>query len=145
MVKLEGGVRVQEHIKNLVTCGIPVLGHIGLTPQSYHQFSGYKIQGKTPKDAQKILDDALAVEEAGAFGVVLECMPEELAKDITQKIQIPTIGIGAGKHCDGQIQVFHDLLGYSASKLPKHAMQYDTMYSKVLNIINKYKNDIEKQ
>ena len=129
----------------MVNCGIPVLGHIGLTPQSYHQFSGYKIQGKTPKDAQKILEDALAVEEAGAFGVVLECMPEELSKDITEKIQIPTIGIGAGKHCDGQIQVFHDLLGYSASRLPRHAMQYDTMYSNVLNIINKYKNDIEKQ
>ena len=142
-VKLEGGQHISRHIKGLVNCGIPVLGHIGLTPQSYHQFSGYKIQGKTPKDAQKIIDDALSVQEAGAFGVVLECIPIELAKKITNMLSIPTIGIGSGEYCDGQIQVFHDILGYSSSKSPKHAMQYDNMYKKVAKVVQQYKKDVE--
>ena len=142
-VKLEGGINVQEHIKSLTGFGIPVLGHVGLTPQSYHQLSGYSIQGKTPVGAQKIIDDALAVEKSGAFGVVLECIPEELAKNITEKLSVPTIGIGSGNRCDGQIQVFHDIMGLSKNKLPKHAMQYDSMYSNMLNIVNKYKSDIE--
>ena len=142
-VKLEGGVNVKEHIKALTDFGIPVLGHVGLTPQSYHQLSGYSIQGKTPDEAQKIIDDAFAVENSGAFGVVLECIPEELAKNITEKLSIPTIGIGSGNSCDGQIQVFHDIMGLSKNKPPKHAKQYDSMYSNMLNIVNKYKSDIE--
>jgi len=142
-VKLEGGVNVKEHIKALIDFGIPVLGHVGLTPQSYHQLSGYSIQGKTPMEAQKIIDDAFAVENSGAFGVVLECIPEELAKNITEKLSIPTIGIGSGNSCDGQIQVFHDIMGLSKNKPPKHAKQYDSMYSNMLNIVNKYKSDIE--
>ena len=142
-VKLEGGVNVKEHIKALTDFGIPVLGHVGLTPQSYHQLSGYSIQGKTPVEAQKIIDDAFAVENSGAFGVVLECIPEELAKNITEKLSIPTIGIGSGNSCDGQIQVFHDIMGLSKNKPPKHAKQYDSMYSNMLNIVNKYKSDIE--
>mgnify|MGYP001208327680 FL=1 len=143
-VKLEGGIHVEKHISSLVNSGIPVLGHVGLTPQSYHQFSGYKIQGKTPRDAQKIIDDAMAVENAGAFGVVLECIPELLAKEITKKLTIPTVGIGSGNQCDGQIQVFHDILGYSAARVPKHAKQYSNMYSSVLDVVKKYKLDIEK-
>ena len=142
-VKLEGGQHIREHVSALVDCGIPVLGHIGLTPQSFHQFSGYKIQGKTPAAAQKIIDDALAVQEAGAFGVVLECIPDELAKKITQTITIPTIGIGSGCFCDGQIQVFHDILGYGASRPPKHAMQLDTMFERVEGIVRQYKQNIE--
>ena len=142
-VKLEGGQHISGHITSLVDCGIPVLGHIGLTPQSYHQLSGYKIQGKTPGGAQKVIDDALAVQKAGAFGVVLECIPTGLAKDITKKLSIPTIGIGSGKYCDGQIQVFHDILGYSSSKPPKHAMQYDNMYKRVVSSIHQYKKDVE--
>ena len=142
-VKLEGGMAVKEHIKALTDFGIPVLGHVGLTPQSYHQLSGYSIQGKTPDEAQKIIDDAFAVENSGAFGVVLECIPEELAKNITEKLSIPTIGIGSGNSCDGQIQVFHDIMGLSKNKPPKHAKQYDSMYSNMLNIVNKYKSDIE--
>ena len=103
------------------------------------------MQGKTPQDAQKIVDDAQSVQEAGAFAVVLECIPGDLAKQITKLLNIPTIGIGSGKHCDGQIQVFHDILGYSSSVLPKHAMQYDNMYSNVLRVVKKYKSDIENQ
>ena len=143
-VKLEGGLNVQEHIKKLVDFGIPVLGHVGLTPQSFHQLSGYSIQGKTPNDAQKIIDDAIAVENSGAFGVVLECIPSLLAKEITEKLSIPTIGIGSGDFCDGQIQVLHDVLGLSKNSPPKHAKQYDSMYSNILNIIKRYKSDIEK-
>jgi len=142
-VKLEGGTNVKEHIKQLVEFGIPVLGHVGLTPQSYHQLSGYSIQGKTPNDAQKIIDDAKAVEASGGFGVVLECIPDSLAKDITNQLKIPTIGIGSGFSCDGQIQVFHDIMGLSKNKPPKHAIQYDSMYSNMLKIVNKYKTDIE--
>ena len=142
-VKLEGGKHVEQHIKALVNCGIPVLGHIGLTPQSYHQLSGYKVQGKTPGGAQKIINDALAVQEAGAFGVVLECMPSSLAKKITQNLTIPTIGIGSGISCDGQIQVFHDILGYSSTRAPKHAMQYDNMFKRVQDAVGQYKQDVE--
>ena len=143
-VKLEGGVHVETHISSLVNSGIPVLGHVGLTPQSYHQLSGYKIQGKTPREAQKIIDDAMAVQNSGAFGVVLECIPSLLAQEITNMLTIPTIGIGSGKSCDGQIQVFHDILGFSAAKAPKHAKQYGNMYTNVLEIVKNYKSDIEK-
>ena len=142
-VKIEGGQRVMKNISTLVEHGIPVLGHVGLTPQSFHQMSGYKIQGKTEEDAQKIIDDAMAVEDAGAFGIVLECVPEELATHITQKLQIPTIGIGSGNTCNGQIQVFHDIMGLMKNRPPKHAKQYDTLYTDMLHIVKRYKNDIE--
>ena len=144
-VKLEGGVPVAKHVQSLVEHGIPVLGHVGLTPQSYHQLSGYKVQGKTPDGAKKIIDDALALQDAGAFGVVLECIPDALAKEITETLLVPTIGIGSGNNCDGQIQVFHDILGYSSSAPPKHATVYDNMYGNVLDIVKKYKSDIESQ
>tara|TARA_B100001750_G_scaffold187348_1_gene156775 strand:+ start:168 stop:938 length:771 start_codon:yes stop_codon:yes gene_type:complete len=143
-VKIEGGVNVLKHIKSLVGFGIPVLGHVGLTPQSYNQLSGYSIQGKTPNEAQKIIDDAKAVEDGGAFGVVLECIPDSLAEEITNQVSIPTIGIGSGKCCDGQIQVFHDILGLSKKPPPKHAKQYENLYSNVLNIVKQYKFDVEK-
>jgi 3-methyl-2-oxobutanoate hydroxymethyltransferase len=123
-VKLEGGVTVAETVKRIVECGIPVMGHIGLTPQSIHQLGGHKVQGKTPEAAKQLLKDAQALEQAGAFAVVLELVPAPLSKLITQKISIPTIGIGAGADCDGQVQVISDLLGLFADFVPKHAKQY---------------------
>ena len=131
-----------NNIKALVDCGIPVLGHVGLTPQSYHQMSGYKIQGKTTKDAQKIIEDAHAVEQAGAFGVVLECIPETLATNITNNLTIPTIGIGSGHACDGQIQVFHDIMGLTKTKPPKHAKEYGKLYNAMLDIVSQYQKDV---
>ena len=143
-VKLEGGTHMKKHIKELVQIGVPVMGHIGLTPQSFHQMSGYSIQGKTPDGAQKIIDDALAVQEAGAFSVVLECMPENLAEEITKELSIPTVGIGSGKKCDGQIQVFHDVLGLSNSKPPKHALQYKNLNKEITEALKQYKDTVEK-
>ena len=143
-VKLEGGQQIQNHIKEIVGFGIPVMGHVGLTPQSVHQMSGYKIQGKTSKDAQKIIDDALAVEEAGAFSVVLECIPQDLAQKITGKLSIPTVGIGSGSVCDGQIQVFHDVVGLSKNPAPKHALKQTNTYSTMFKAISTYKALVEK-
>ena len=143
-VKLEGGKHIFNNLKALVDCGIPVLGHVGLTPQSYHQMSGYKIQGKTAEDAKKIIEDAQAVEQSGAFGLVLECIPEDLATQITQSLSIPTIGIGSGNTCDGQIQVFHDIMGLTKKSPPGHAKEYDKIYNTMLDIIKQYKQDVEK-
>jgi 3-methyl-2-oxobutanoate hydroxymethyltransferase len=123
-VKLEGGVNVAETVKRIVECGIPVMGHIGLTPQSIHQLGGHKVQGKTPEAAERLLKDARALEQAGAFAVVLELVPAPLSRLITQKLSIPTIGIGAGPDCDGQVQVISDLLGLFSDFVPKHAKQY---------------------
>src|SRR5689334_8972040 len=110
-VKLEGGARVAALVARMVQAGIPVMGHLGLTPQSVNQFGGHKVQGKTPAAAAKLISDARALEEAGAFAVVLETIPGPLAKVVTERLAIPTIGIGAGPYCDGQVQVFHDMLG----------------------------------
>ncbi len=143
-VKLEGGGHMFNNLKALVDCGIPVLGHVGLTPQSYHQMSGYKIQGKTTEGAKKIIEDAKAVEQSGAFGLVLECIPEDLATQITKSLSIPTIGIGSGNTCDGQIQVLHDILGLTKKDPPKHAKEYDKIYNIMLDIIKQYKQDVEK-
>ena len=143
-VKLEGGVEITKQVEKITSIGIPVMGHVGLTPQSVNAFSGYKTQGKNFLSAQKILDDARALENAGAFAIVLECIPSELSEHITNSISIPTIGIGAGKHCDGQIQVFHDVLGLSCSPPPKHAMQYKNLNEDIVSALQKYKSDIEK-
>ena len=123
-VKLEGGERVAETVRALVTTGIPVMGHIGLTPQSVNQLSGFRLQGKTPKAAVQILNDARALADAGAFAIVLESIPAPLAQVITERVPIPTIGIGAGPYCDGQVQVFHDVMGLCTELVPKHAKQY---------------------
>ena len=116
MVKLEGGAWLLESVRQLVNCGIPVCGHLGLTPQSIHQLSGFHVQGRKSEQAKQILDDALALEKAGASLLVLECVPSSLAKLITEKLQIPTIGIGAGLDCSGQILVLHDMLGISEGR-----------------------------
>lgn len=123
-VKLEGGVEVAPQIKAIVDAGIPVMAHLGLTPQSINAFGGYKVQGKTEAAAQKLLDDAKAVAEAGAFSIVLECVPSELAAKVTQAVDIPTIGIGAGADCDGQILVYQDLLGMFSDFTPKFVKRY---------------------
>lgn len=123
-VKLEGGSRMAETVRRIVECGIPVMGHIGLTPQSINQLGGFKVQGKTVSAAIDLIRDAKALEGAGAFAVVLECVPAPLARIITKQLTIPTIGIGAGVDCDGQVQVISDLLGLFSDFVPKHAKQY---------------------
>jgi len=123
-VKLEGGETVADKVKRIVECGIPVQGHIGLTPQSINQLSGFKVVGKSLEVAVRLLNDAKALEQAGAFSIVLEAVPAPLSKLITERISIPTIGIGAGAGCDGQVQVVSDLLGLFTDFVPKHAKQY---------------------
>ncbi|PPD58848.1 3-methyl-2-oxobutanoate hydroxymethyltransferase [Dehalogenimonas etheniformans] len=141
-VKLEGGVTVADKVKKLVVCGIPVMGHIGLTPQSINQLSGHKVQGRSIEAARRVLADAKALEEAGAFAVVLETIPAELAAFITSRISIPTIGIGAGLGCDGQVQVISDLLGLFTDFVPKHAGQYGTLAQLMSKGIADYANDV---
>ena len=142
-VKLEGGVNVADKVQKIVECGIPVMGHIGLTPQSIHQFGGFKIQGKTPEAAARLLDDARALEKAGAFSVVMETVPTPLAALITREISIPTIGIGAGIGCDGQVQVINDILGSFIDFVPKHAKQYAKLASIMSNAIAEYYEEVK--
>jgi 3-methyl-2-oxobutanoate hydroxymethyltransferase len=142
-VKLEGGVTVAETVKRIVECGIPVMGHIGLTPQSVHQLGGHRVQGKTPEAAERLLQDARALEQAGAFAVVLELVPAPLSKLITQKIGIPTIGIGAGADCDGQVQVISDLLGMFSDFVPKHAKQYAKLAGEINTALADYINEVK--
>ena len=142
-IKLEGGVTVAEKVRRIVECGIPVMGHIGLTPQSIHQFGGFKVQGRTPEAAVKMLKDAQALEEAGAFAIVLETVPTPLATLITQKIGIPTIGIGAGIGCDGQVQVINDILGSYTDFVPKHAKQYAKLADVMSSAITEYYNEVK--
>jgi 3-methyl-2-oxobutanoate hydroxymethyltransferase len=142
-VKLEGGVTVADKVRRIVECGIPVMGHIGLTPQSINQFGGHKIQGKTPEGAKKLLNDALALEQAGAFAVVFETVPAPLATLVTQKLTIPTIGICAGVGCDGQVQVINDLLGLFSDFVPKHAKQYARLIDIMSSAITEYFEDVK--
>ena len=142
-VKLEGGVTVAEKVTKIVACGIPVMGHIGLTPQSIYQLSGFTVRGKTPEAAARLLKDAQALEEAGAFAIVLETIPAPLATLITQKISIPTIGIGAGIGCDGQVQVINDILGSFAEFVPKHAKQYTKLTDIIRNAVTEYHNEVK--
>ncbi|TFG45191.1 MAG: 3-methyl-2-oxobutanoate hydroxymethyltransferase [Dehalococcoidia bacterium] len=142
-VKLEGGVTVADKVRKLVDCGIPVMGHIGLTPQSVNQLSGYKVQGRSPETAKKLLADARALEAAGAFAIVLETMPSELSAFISSKIGIPTIGIGAGVGCDGQVQVISDLLGLFTDFVPKHARQYAKLADIITDAVIAYADDVK--
>ena len=141
-VKLEGGVEIIPQIKRVVSGGIPVMGHVGLTPQSVNAFSGYGVQGKSLASAQKIFDDARALEDAGVFSVVLECVPEQLAEHITNALSIPTIGIGSGPFCDGQIQVYHDVLGLTKNFHPKHAKKYLDLYKNIRGALKKYSGEV---
>jgi len=137
-VKLEGGRHVAETVRALVQAGIPVMGHLGLTPQSVNQFGGYKVQGKTPAAAVKLVNDAVSLEQAGAYAIVLETIPAQLAQVITEKTSIPTIGIGAGPHCDGQVQVFHDMLGLFTDFVPKHAKRYAQVGEAIKQAVSEY-------
>jgi 3-methyl-2-oxobutanoate hydroxymethyltransferase len=142
-VKLEGGVTVAEKVQRIVSCGIPVMGHIGLTPQSIHQFGGHKIQGKTPEVASRLLEDAKALEKAGAFAIVLETVPAPLAALITKKVSVPTIGIGAGINCDGQVQVITDILGSTVGYIPKHAKQYAKLSDIMSSAVAAYYEEVK--
>ena len=137
-VKLEGGVAMQATIKAIVDIGIPVMGHVGLTPQSLHRFGGYKVQGKEKKEGERIVRDALAVEEAGAFAIILEGMPADLAREITRRLTIPTIRIGAGVECDGQVLVVHDMLGLFDMYQPKFVKRYADLKGVMTDAVKRY-------
>ena len=141
-VKLEGGVAVAGSVRRIVDAGIPVMGHIGLTPQSVHALGGYRVQGRTKAAAQRLLDDARALQDAGAYAIVLECVPAPLARLITQRLDIPTIGIGAGPDCDGQVQVFHDMLGLFADFVPKHTRRYANLADDIGAAFRQYAADV---
>ncbi|MGE0134219.1 MAG: 3-methyl-2-oxobutanoate hydroxymethyltransferase [Dehalococcoidia bacterium] len=141
-VKLEGGVRSAELVRRLVEAGIPVMGHVGLTPQSVNAFGGWKIQGKTPRDGVRVMADAKAIEEAGAYAVVLETVPAMLGAKITQQLRVPTIGIGAGPYCSGQVQVVHDLLGLDELR-PKHARRFMEGGDLVRSAFRTYREAVE--
>ena len=142
-VKLEGGVNVKEQIKAIVNAGIPVCGHIGLTPQSINVFGGFKVQGKTVETALKIIEDAKAVEEAGAFAIVLEGIPQKLAEIITSLLAIPTIGIGASGACDGQVLVYQDMVGMFTGFTPKFVKRYENVGEMMVNAFKKYDEEVK--
>ncbi len=142
-VKLEGGERMAETVRRIVECGIPVMGHIGLTPQSIHQLGGYKAQGRTPETATQLIKDAQALEQAGAFAMVLESVPFALARLITQRVSIPTIGIGAGPDCDGQVQVVNDMLGLFPDFVPRHAKQYAHLGDIIRQAVTDYAAEVK--
>ncbi|MEL6306881.1 MAG: 3-methyl-2-oxobutanoate hydroxymethyltransferase [Chloroflexota bacterium] len=142
-VKLEGGASIAPTIQRITEAGIPVMAHIGLTPQSVNQFGGFRVQGKDLESARQLVDDALAVQEAGAFAVVLELVPAKLAVHITELLDIPTIGIGAGVGCDGQVQVFHDILALFDDFVPKHTKHYANLGDAILEAMQSYRTDVE--
>ena len=144
-IKLEGGVPYSSQIRAIIDAGIPVMGHVGLLPQSYNLSSGYRIQGKSILEAEKIIEDAEAVQGNGAFAVVLEGIPGDLAERITNLLDIPTIGIGAGPFCDGQIQVYHDILGLYGDFSPKHAKRYGNIGFEIQHKLAEYKNEVEEK
>ena len=142
-VKLEGGIEVCDKIEAIVKASIPVMGHIGLTPQSVNAFGGFKVQGKDEEAAKKLIEEALAIEKAGAFAVVLECVPAKLAAIISEKLSIPTIGIGAGVNCDGQILVYQDMLGLFSDFTPKFVKKYENLGEKMNIAFRKYIEEVK--
>ena len=142
-VKLEGGQRSAGIVERLVEAGIPVMGHVGLTPQSVNTMGGYKIQGRTPRDAVRVMNDAKALEEAGAYAVVLEVVPAIVAWGITERLRVPTIGIGAGPYCSGQVQVLHDMLGLDPDMDPRHARRFIEGGELIRNAISEYREAVE--
>ena len=143
-VKIEGGAEVAGHIRAMTKSDIPVMAHIGLTPQSIHRMGGYKIQGRTKEAAERLREEAHIAEDAGAFSLILEAIPAELAAQITEELTIPTIGIGAGPSCDGQVLVLHDVIGLFERFLPKFAKRYVNVKDEVLRAIKNYKEEVEK-
>jgi 3-methyl-2-oxobutanoate hydroxymethyltransferase len=143
-VKLEGGIEVVAQIRAMTRSEIPVMAHIGLTPQSIHRMGGYKVQGKTEEAAQRLIDEAHKVEDAGAFALLLEAIPIELAKKITDQLSIPTIGIGAGSFCDGQVLVLHDVIGMFERFVPKFVKRYANLKDEAMKAISTYREEVEK-
>jgi 3-methyl-2-oxobutanoate hydroxymethyltransferase len=143
-VKLEGGASVKETVRAIVKAGIPVMGHIGLTPQTISMLGGFRVQGKDAQAAQKIIDDALSLEEAGAFSVLLEAVPAPIARRVTERLSVPTIGIGAGVHCDGQVLVVHDMLGLFDRFTPKFAKRYVNLSELMLKAFDSYREEVGK-
>ncbi|MGC9372782.1 MAG: 3-methyl-2-oxobutanoate hydroxymethyltransferase [Thermovirgaceae bacterium] len=139
-VKLEGGR--PDVVKAIVDAGIPVQGHIGLTPQTASMLGGFKVQGKSLDAAKKLVDDAVAIEEAGAYSIVVECVPEEVGRAITEAVTIPTIGIGAGRYCDGQVLVYHDMLGMFDKFVPKFVKQYAKIGDEIVRALQQYKDEV---
>ncbi|MCK4236979.1 MAG: 3-methyl-2-oxobutanoate hydroxymethyltransferase [Candidatus Krumholzibacteria bacterium] len=142
-VKLEGGERYVPVVEAIVRASIPVVGHLGLTPQSLHQFGGYRIQGKDKESAERLFRDAQSLEKAGCFGIVLEGIPWKLAKRITEAISIPTIGIGAGPYCDGQVLVINDMLGIKEHPLPRFVKEYDKLGERMKQAVSNYVTDVK--
>jgi 3-methyl-2-oxobutanoate hydroxymethyltransferase len=142
-IKLEGGREISSKAKAIIDAGIPVLGHLGLTPQSATKLGGFKVQGKNAKSARKIIEDSLLLEKIGCFALILECIPEEIAKEITESLNIPTIGIGAGAHCDGQVLVINDVLGLFEDFRPKFVKQYLQLANLIKDAIKNYKNEVK--
>ncbi len=143
-IKMEGGAEVADHIRVMTRSDIPVMAHIGLTPQSIHRMGGYKVQGKTEESAKRLLKEAHIVEDSGAFSLLLEAIPMNLAKQITEELSIPTIGIGAGPHCDGQVLVLHDVIGLFERFVPKFVKKYTNIKEDALKAIKTYREEIEK-
>lgn len=142
-VKLEGGAEICDQVSALISAGIPVMGHIGLTPQAVNQLGGYRVQGRDSSGANRILEDAIALEKAGAFAIVLEAVPSDVAKSVTSSVDVPTIGIGAGPECDGQVLVFHDFLGISVGRLPKFVKTYASIGQSVQNAAQEFAREVE--
>ena len=142
-VKLEGGAEFAEHISAIVKASIPVMGHIGLTPQSVNAFGGFKVQGKTNEAAQKLIDDAKALEKAGVFAIVVECVPAELGKAITEAVSVPVIGIGAGKYCDGQVRVYQDMLAMYDKMKPKFVKAYANIGEQMIEAFKAYDSEVK--
>ncbi len=141
-VKLEGGRRHADLVRRLTEIGVPVMGHIGLTPQSVHAMGGYKVQGKEEAQARELLDDAVVLEQAGAYALVLEGIPQELARNISARLAIPTIGIGAGPHCDGQVLVIYDLLGMDERFAPKFLKRYESLGARIRDAVGRYAEEV---
>jgi 3-methyl-2-oxobutanoate hydroxymethyltransferase len=141
-VKVEGGVRTAASVRTLTDAGIPVMGHLGMTPQSVNAFGGFRVQGKTEAAARALLRDVTALEEAGVFAIVLELVPAELARLITERASVPTIGIGAGPYCDGEVQVLHDVLGLFPDFTPRHTKRYAELGTAMRDAVNAYMNEV---
>jgi 3-methyl-2-oxobutanoate hydroxymethyltransferase len=142
-VKLEGGVEIAESITRILTAGIPVMGHLGLTPQSIYKFGTYTVRAKEEAEAQKLKEDALKLQELGCFAIVIEKIPAQLGKEVSESLNIPTIGIGAGQHCDGQVLVIHDMLGLNKGFKPRFLRQYANMYDDMNKAIQSYVSDVK--
>ena len=145
IIKLEGGALVKDTVRAIVDAGIPVMGHIGLTPQTISKMGGFKVQGKDAAAAQALIEDAKALEAAGASSIVLECIPAPISKMITEAVSIPTLGIGAGIHCDGQVMVFHDMVGLFDKFTPKFVKKYANLTEVIINALTEFKEEVKSQ